>query len=344
MQTSDAKKENEKETETSDHMSAAIEEILDGAAKYAVVRPDPLTEKERACIIEELDDVFRRVDEVVRKQHAADKRERAAGVGALTAVDTHTCLVPDQQVRDRLMAVDGLIGAGKTTLCRCLIEFMRVQQPEKTHKVVMEPVLSEALDMFYADPDAMAERFQLLQACLCVSSARLALIETGLQGGGAPGTTLLDRSPLGNLSFALVHHLAGRIPKDGFKLYKASLCSAGIICMPRTVHLCVSPPVAAARILWRHQKTDPDRACEKGIPLDYLQKLDAVMMMVSAYVAASGRAQVQFVDWNRFGSTQSVLETKPAKIDMEQLRKVKTHRELLQLIGFGPNGMYSFDS
>jgi len=290
---------------------------------------DSLSAEDRTRIWEQLDDIFARIDRVFDK-HAHVDRNLSYG-RVVKTVDRHPCLVSDQQVKRRLMAVDGLIGAGKTTLCRDLMRVFVEQQPDHRHHLVAEPVLGEALKMFYADPDGMAERFQLLQCCLCVSSARLALIETGLSS--LPGTVLLDRSPLGNLSFALVHFLAGRISEEGFRLYKASLCSAGVVCMPHTVHLYVRPEVASERILKRLRKTDPSRACESGIPLEYLQKLDAVMLMISAYVAAKKRSRVRFVDWNQFGDTDSVTALEPVQIDMDRLRKVQSHQDLLQLTG-----------
>jgi len=39
------------------------------------------------------------------------------------------------------------------------------------------------------------------------------------------------------------------------------------------------------------------------------------------------------VDWNQFGDTDSVTALEPVQIDMDRLRKVQSHQDLLQLTG-----------
>lgn len=295
--------------------------------------PEPLTPQERQRILRQLDDIFDRLDVV----EATGQSLPQASEGDARSVHNHPHLARSAAA-PRLVAVDGLIGVGKTTLCKDLIGSLREQQAEGEHRLVVEPVLNEALNMFYANPDDMAERFQLLQCCLCTSSARLAVIESGY--AERSGTVLLDRSPLGNLSFALVHYLAGRISEAGFTLYKVALSSNAPLCLPTTIHLHASPEIADHRITCRMRETDPTRVCESGIPIEYLQRLDAVMLLVSAYAAARGRSRVHFVDWTRFGSTAQVLgrlseSGAGAKVDLEALRAVQTQSGLLGLLGLG---------
>lgn len=150
---------------------------------------------------------------------------------------------------------------------------------------------------------------------------------------------LLDRSPLGNLSFALVHFLAGRISDRGFRAYKAKLASGGLLCFPHTVHLHAPIPAVACRIQERLQREDPSRACESGVPEEYLRRLDAVMLLVSAYAAARGHSAVQFVDWTQYGNAEQVLDSAmtaraPAPMPTAAaIRAARTHAELLRLVG-----------
>ena len=304
----------------------------DATSSPAAEAPEPLTFEERQRVLAQLDDIYDRLD-----QNRAGKDgdgDRAHPV--MRSVHKHPYL--NDGAAARLKAVDGLIGVGKTTLCKRLIEALKEQEAEREHRLVVEPVLNEALDMFYANPDDMAERFQLLQCCLCTSSARLAVIESAYAENS--GTVLLDRSPLGNLSFALVHYLSGRIPESGFILYKAALCSNGPLCLPTTIHLHTLPEIANQRITMRMRETDPTRVCESGIPLEYLRRLDAVMLLVSAYAAARGRSRVHFVDWSQFGSTASVLNrlqgcdgAQSTKVSMKSLRAVRRQSEMMELLG-----------
>lgn len=283
---------------------------------------EPLTPEERRIILDQLDDVYGRLKTIPTSD------------SPIRHIHTHPHLAAEG-IASRLLALDGPIGVGKTTLCEDLLSELQTQDEAKDHRLVVEPVLNEVLDMFYADPDDMADRFQLLQCCLCTSSARLALIESAYNE--CPGTVLLDRSPLGNLSFALVHYLGKRIPEKGFRVYKATLASTGPLCLPTTVFLHASPEIVNERIRKRRMQTDPSRACESGIPLSYLQRLDAVMLLVAAYAAAKGLSRVHFVDWTRFGTTSSVLatarSTECAQPDLEAVRAVTSQAEMLTLLG-----------
>lgn len=290
---------------------------------------EPLTPQERIVILNHMDDIFARLKAAQR----LDVANRGEGV---------VQHVEAQKGARRLLAIDGLMGVGKTHLCDAMLVQMNRSLPGK-HRVVREPVLPEWLEEFYEDPEGMAEIFQVHQGVQCIASAALALVETGY--APKPGVVVLDRSPMGNLSFALVHYLAGRISERIFKVYKATLVSAGVICLPRTVHLYAEPSIVAARILARVNKDNSDRKCESGVPLVYLQKLDAVMLLVSAYIAASKASQVIFMDWTDYGTAESVLNraldlkmpprSKPV-ISMEAVRNATTQVGLLRVVGLHP--------
>ncbi len=288
---------------------------------------EPLTPQERLVILNQMDDIFARL--------RASKNSNAVAIGGESVVQH----VEAQKGASRLVAIDGLMGVGKTTLCDAMMVQMNRTIPGK-HRVVREPVLPEWLEEFYADPDGMAEIFQVHQCVQCITSAALALVETGY--APKPGVVVLDRSPMGNLSFALVHYLAGRISERIFKVYKATLVSAGVVCLPRTVHLYAEPSIVANRILARVNRDNSDRKCESGVPLVYLQKLDAVMLLVSAYIAASKASQVDFMDWTQYGTAEQVLSraldmkvpprSRPV-ISMASVRSATTQVGLLRVVG-----------
>lgn len=310
--------------------------------------------KDRLRILQELEDICARVDKVVN----GDTHAIHNGVGEVR-VHTHPHVQHDF-AGACLTAVDGLIGVGKTTFCRTILKQLQQHSPDRQHTVVMEPLVNEALQMFYADPAGMAEQFQLLQCCLCVSSARLALIANG--NSPRPGSVVLDRSPLGNMSFALTHHLSGNISDQSFRFYKIALASAGVICMPKTLHLWVPPRIAMRRIQKRLRETDRKRKCESTIPLTFLQQLDEVMVLTTAYMGATKRSQVWFADWSEpFRDTSTVFSAaanvstrnaadgdkdddiapphlvgKPIQITLDQLKATTSHEELLRLVGLCP--------
>ncbi len=291
---------------------------------------EPLTPQERLIILNQMDDIFERLKAAQRSDV-----DGKFGEGVVQHAEA-------RKGAFRLLAIDGLMGVGKTTLCDAMMTQMNRTIPGK-HLVVREPVLPEWLEEFYKDPDGMAEIFQVHQGVQCITSAALALVETAY--AQKPGMVVLDRSPMGNLSFALVHYLGGRISERIFKVYKATLVSAGVICMPRTVHLYAKPSLVADRISARVNKDNSDRKCESGVPLEYLQKLDAVMLLVSAYIAASKASRVDFIDWTHYGTAEKVLsraldlKVPPQSkllVSMADVRRATTQMGLLRLVGLHP--------
>ena len=296
-----------------------------------------------------------------------DLQESISCTQNVVSVDNHPNLM-SESVMDQVEAVDGTIGVGKTTLCSMLYKYFSKMNPNQRHCMVEESVLPGALDMFYKDPKGMAEQFQLLQSVLCLSSARLALITANyapnpgkkkknnclfrekknhlifffyLSISSVSGKVILDRSPLGNLSFALLQHLDGNISKNSLEFYKINLLSSGPLCFPNTTYLHVEPKIAQERIQQRRKK-NPIRNCEKDIPISYLERLGQVMLLVCGYVAATGRANVKIVDWSSFGSVESLMngkrdEGKNELPSLEKLRNATSSSEVLELFHVHPS-------
>jgi deoxyadenosine/deoxycytidine kinase len=188
--------------------------------------------------------------------------------------------------------VEGLIGAGKTTLTKALAEKL-------DYREVLEPVNDNAyLDLFYTDQKRWAFSMQMDMLFRRWELHQLATFEV-LTGRGA----ILDRGIPGDMVFAQMHFEAGNIHKVEWetylRMYRGLMSRVSFI--PRIlVYLDVDPEVALSRVTRRA------RNAEVGMTLDYLQNLRQMYhrllekIEAGAHGWASG-VKVVRVDWNYDG-------------------------------------------
>lgn len=196
----------------------------------------------------------------------------------------------------RLVYVEGIIGAGKST-------YAREVGTRLNYRIFEEPVDKRHLDRFYSNPASYAFAFQIYILHKRIGIQNLAAAEA-LYSDRWDGA-IVDRSLFGDAAFAELHAKAGNIEPLDQEAYQAAKLNMQLMIWPPTtlVFLDVLPRVALRRITERLQSSNGNRNFESGVDLEYLTKLRrAYKKLISA--AKDGKypwshaVNVVHVEWN----------------------------------------------
>jgi deoxyadenosine/deoxycytidine kinase len=196
----------------------------------------------------------------------------------------------------RLIYVEGIIGAGKSTYAREVGQRLN-------YRVFKEPVDKRHLDRFYADPQKYAFAYQVFILHKRIGIQNLAAAES-LYSDRWDGA-MVDRSLFGDAAFAELHAAEGNIEPLDLEAYHAAKHNMQLMIWPPTtlVFLDVQPRTAFKRVKTRLEESEGKRDFELGIDIEYLQKLrKAYKKLIKA--AKNGKypwshnVDVVHVEWN----------------------------------------------
>jgi deoxyadenosine/deoxycytidine kinase len=173
-------------------------------------------------------------------------------------------------VKPILLCIEGLIGAGKTTICNQLEKDISALPSTNNMqvKILKEPVdfwrELGLLDRFYKDQKRWAFTFQLT-ALVTKCMELMQLDEDTIY--------IIERSPYTDLNcFAKLCNMSGSIDDMEMNIYKLYfkhfITQLESKCAIRFIYLKTSPEICMERIKKRN------RAEEKGIPIEYLISLE----------------------------------------------------------------------
>lgn len=161
-----------------------------------------------------------------------------------------------------VVAVEGIIGAGKSTLCNALERELRLAY-------VPEPVEDNPyLDKFYAEPSQWALHMQMWLVARRIKAMIMARDTLSPEHRGL----LVDRSILGDRVFAEIQKKRGHITKDMWPIYDDFFTTMSL-CVPPPdilVYLNASPTAAMERVHSRGRQSE-----QSGVTLDYQAELKA---------------------------------------------------------------------
>lgn len=198
-----------------------------------------------------------------------------------------------RHLRGSVIAIEGVISVGKTTLGTRLVEFLN--QLGLTAKFYTEYVNPELLQQFIGNMPKYSYAFQMIMLCKRIETYRQAL-EFSKTGGIA----ILDRSLLGDRTFALMAHQNGHISDLEWECY-LSMVKHEIMMEPDWIlFLDCRVETAMTRIRKRGNQDEIE-----GYSQEYLEKLNE--MYHKAMDSTSQR--VVKMDWNRVVDWKSERES-----------------------------------
>ena len=173
-------------------------------------------------------------------------------------------------VKPILLCIEGLIGAGKTTICQEIqLDINQfIESSNMKVKILKEPVdywcQLGLLDRFYKDQNRWAFTFQL--TALVTKCMELMKLDEDT-------VYIIERSPYTDLNcFAKLCNMSGSIDDMEMKIYnlyfKYFISELETKCAIQFIYLKTSPEICMERIKKR------DRLEEKGIPIEYLISLE----------------------------------------------------------------------
>jgi deoxyadenosine/deoxycytidine kinase len=196
--------------------------------------------------------------------------------------------------RGKIIVVEGLIGAGKSSFCQELGSQLQ------TAEVFLEPdeqteIINPYLAKFYEDPERWAFTMQIHLMQSRYQTHLRAQQMTRLLKVDA----IIDRSIYGDTCFAKLQRTLGTMSEHEYRTYASlyeSLLSPNIQKPDLCVWLNVSVDTAYERVLARMESRE-GRRCEESISKDYLFALDEQIQSTVKDLAKKGIKVIE-IPWN----------------------------------------------
>jgi deoxyadenosine/deoxycytidine kinase len=173
------------------------------------------------------------------------------------------------QLKGRIIAIEGPIGVGKTTLGQSMAAYLN--QIGIPAIFLEEKYNIDFLELFckgtvggknYGFP------FQMSMLNACQHNYLEAEWHSGKKSSGESKVVIVDRTIWGNAVFAAMHHEKGNITDDEFQVYLSCIKQYSPYKFDHIIYLDIDPKTSHRRIQHRARES------EKVYTLEYLQSLD----------------------------------------------------------------------
>jgi deoxyadenosine/deoxycytidine kinase len=189
-----------------------------------------------------------------------------------------------RHLRGSIILLDGNIGSGKTNLCSKLTSYLNEVGLSAQH--FDEEIDDDFLELFLSDMRKHAFAFQLWTL-----SSRLNIYLRAMDfAHRLNGVSIVDRSVIGDLSFARMHYESGNISADEWKIYGIMLNKSRLSNPLCLLYLDVSAETSMKRIQTRNRGSE-----SSTYTLEYLESL---RLSHEDSLKISG-LEIKRLDWNK---------------------------------------------
>lgn len=176
----------------------------------------------------------------------------------------------NRKTRKKVVIVEALIGAGKSTLTK---ELGKALGP--TTLIQIEPDEKDGANPYLADYYGEPSRWSFTMQCHLLALRYRMHLHAQWHTLQGRGHAVMDRSYFGDTAFAHLQLQSGLMSQHEFNTYSSlyQAMTANVLLPSVCLRLSVLPETAQARIQSRKEK-ELGRKCESAISLDYLRSLD----------------------------------------------------------------------
>ena len=192
-----------------------------------------------------------------------------------------------------IIALEGLIGAGKSTLGLCLETYLK--KIGINARFFPEYVCEPLLDQYIKNMSKYAYSFQIIML-----QKRLEIYNQAHQFALAGGISIVDRSLIGDYTFAHMQHTNGYISNLEMNVYMQIMNKENLIEPSVVIYLKCDPQIAYQRMINRGNVGE-----RNGYSLEYFQNLNE-----SYQETIQGSSHtILTIDWNQSRETDSKMAT-----------------------------------
>lgn len=167
-----------------------------------------------------------------------------------------------RSLRCAVIGIEGLIGAGKTTVGQSLKDELK-RLGFKRVKFFKEYVHTELLNQYIAEPKKYAYSFQLIMLI-----KRLEIYKKAVAYANSGGIALIDRTLPGDYTFAWMQYKSGHMNEQEWKVYRGMIEHEDLVKPSLIIHLKTDTGVAFERMKSRGRLSEIN-----GYSIDYFQEL-----------------------------------------------------------------------
>lgn len=188
------------------------------------------------------------------------------------------------KARYKVVIVEGIIGAGKSSVCR---ELGRALGPDTL--MMLEPDEKEGGNPYLADFYGDQKRWAFVMQVHLLQARYAMQLHAQWHVLSGKGHAVLDRSYFGDTCFARLQLANAALTEREFQTYSSiyHAMTASVMLPSICVRLLVAPEIAHERIR-RRMEAETGRTCESGIPLRYLVDLDREISHMAAILRTQG--------------------------------------------------------
>jgi len=180
--------------------------------------------------------------------------------------------------------IEGIIGAGKTTLGNSLEHY--INSIGLKCKFYKEYFNEDLLNQFIGDMKSYAYFFQMM-----MTIKRIEIYKEAEEFSKLGGISFIDRSLIGDMTFATIHHKNGNISDDEWKIYNNFIKNEKLLVPSSCIYLKCNTEISMDRVKNRGIISEIN-----GYNIDYINDLKNTYDTV---ISNTINVNVIYLNWNK---------------------------------------------